>query len=106
MGNDLSHMSEDELDSLIKSAQRAREEKKRGKKKEAIAEIMRLAASEGLTVKISEGSKPVSVRKGSKVSAKYRNPHNHEQTWTGRGMKPRWLKALIDQGHDIREFAV
>ena len=106
MGNDLSHMSEDQLASVIESAQRALRDKQLGKRKEVIAEIRRLATSAGLTVEISEGSKPVSARKGSKVSAKYRNPHNHEQTWTGRGMKPRWLKAFIDQGHDIREFSV
>ena len=41
---------------------------------------------------------------GSKVAAKYRNAEG--QSWTGRGLMPRWLKALVDEGRTKEEFLV
>ncbi|MFC6283193.1 MULTISPECIES: H-NS histone family protein [Polaromonas] len=38
------------------------------------------------------------------VAAKYRGPDG--QTWSGRGLTPRWLKALIAQGRKKEEFAI
>ena len=35
---------------------------------------------------------------GKKVPPKYRNPSNHEQTWTGRGVSPTWVQALKTEG--------
>lgn len=37
-----------------------------------------------------------------KIEAKYRGPNG--ETWAGRGMRPRWLAALIEEGHKIEEF--
>ena len=42
--------------------------------------------------------------KGVKVPPKYRGPGG--ETWAGRGATPRWLAALIKEGHSIEEFAV
>ena len=33
----------------------------------------------------------------SKVAPKYRNPENHEQTWSGRGKPPLWIKDVEDR---------
>ena len=41
---------------------------------------------------------------GSKVPAKYRNAEG--QSWTGRGLMPRWLKTLVDEGRTKEEFLV
>jgi len=40
-----------------------------------------------------------------KVAAKYRNPATGD-TWSGRGLKPNWLKAAIEAGRTIEDFAV
>jgi DNA-binding protein H-NS len=45
-----------------------------------------------------------SPMKGRKVAAKFRSPEG--ETWAGRGARPRWLSALIKQGHKIEEFAI
>ena len=37
---------------------------------------------------------------------KYRNPVNMSETWAGRGMRPRWLRTALKDGHKIEEFAV
>ncbi len=36
--------------------------------------------------------------KRTKVAPKYRNPSDANQTWTGRGMSPLWVKALKAAG--------
>jgi DNA-binding protein H-NS len=106
MSQDLSHLSLEELHALAAKAQKALEEKRKESRKAVIAQIKELADSIGVSVTITDGDKPVSARKGSKVAAKYRNPHNHDQTWTGRGVKPRWLVALINEGRRIEEFLI
>lgn len=42
---------------------------------------------------------------GAKVAAKYRNTSTGE-SWSGRGLQPRWLKAAIAGGRKIGDFAV
>jgi DNA-binding protein H-NS len=36
--------------------------------------------------------------KGVKLSPKYRNPQNPNQTWTGRGIDPGWVAKLRETG--------
>lgn len=40
------------------------------------------------------------------VKPKYRNPENPSQTWAGRGVKPRWMQALIAQGSSMEDFRI
>ncbi|MGX2041115.1 H-NS histone family protein [Methylocaldum sp. MU1018] len=105
MKSNLTDLSEAELASMIENAQKALKEKKESKRREVIGKIKELAASIGVNVDITEGAKP-SGRKGSKVPVKYQNPDNLSQKWTGRGMKPKWLQTLIDQGHRLEDFEV
>jgi DNA-binding protein H-NS len=107
--SELVEKSENELEVLIQNAQKLLREKQDSKRKDVISEIRRLAASIGETVEFSGtvvASKPVSSRKGIKVPIKYMNPGNATQTWTGRGVKPRWLRELVQQGRDLKEFEV
>ena len=39
-----------------------------------------------------------------KVAPKYRGPHG--ETWSGRGMKPRWLTEAIKQGKQPNDFLI
>ena len=43
--------------------------------------------------------------KGGKVAVKYRNATTGD-TWSGRGLQPKWLKAALAAGRKIEEFAV
>ena len=51
-------------------------------------------------------SKPAAKRKtaGSVVAAKYKGPNG--ETWSGRGLTPRWLSSLIAQGQSKESFAI
>ena len=46
-----------------------------------------------------------SAVKGSKVPPKYRNPDDPEQTWAGRGRKPRWFLDHVDRGTKPEDMA-
>ena len=53
----------------------------------------------------TKGTKAVKGAKSSvKVEAKFKGPNG--EAWTGRGLTPKWLAALIAQGHSKEEFAV
>ncbi len=41
---------------------------------------------------------------GKKVAAKYKD--NSGNTWTGRGVKPRWLSLAIANGASLQSFAI
>ena len=43
-------------------------------------------------------------KSASTVVAKYRGPNN--ETWSGRGLTPRWLAALLAQGQKKEDFAI
>ncbi len=44
--------------------------------------------------------------KGKVSVAKYANPADRSQTWTGRGRKPNWLVAKLKRGSKMAEFAI
>ncbi len=105
MNNNFTELSEMELEKVIETAKKALREKKDSKRKETIAKIKALATSIGIDVKISEpATEP--AKKDGKVPIKYQNPNNLSQTWTGRGMKPKWLQKLLDEGHQLENFEI
>ena len=87
---------------LIAEAQTQLEALKRNHHKEVIAQIKELAASIGVIVDIHETRKATSA----KIPAKFCNPDNPSQTWTGQGMSPKWLKDLVEKGHNKDEFLI
>ncbi len=74
----------------------------------AIAEIRSLMALHGLTVEDFAKASPQRLGSnvaGRKVSPKFRDPDSGA-TWTGRGLKPRWLAAAVAAGRHLDEFAI
>jgi DNA-binding protein H-NS len=83
------------------------------KQEKALAQIVKLAKENAISAKDIEaamGSSKAkkatkakttakkSALKGAKVAPKYRNPSNHEQTWSGRGVTPKWVADLKAEG--------
>ena len=64
----------------------------------------------GKTKAVKAVAKVKSTAKASKkkaagtVAAKYSGPNG--ETWSGRGLMPRWLAALVAQGRTKEEFAI
>lgn len=52
----------------------------------------------------SSKSAKVSKNSGAVVAAKFRGPNG--ETWSGRGLTPKWLSALVAQGRTKEEFAI
>jgi len=102
---DLNALTESELQAVIDNAAAALKAKQVSKRKEVFAEIRELAASVGATVEIST-TDGKSTRKVSKVNPKYRHPENEALTWTGRGLMPKWIKELVENGHDKSEYLI
>ena len=50
------------------------------------------------------GTKGKSKNAGAVVAAKFRGPNG--ETWSGRGLMPRWLSALVAQGKSKEDFAI
>ena len=70
--------------------------KRRGAKGKAVAKPAAKAAT--------AGRRKPSPQIGQTVAPKYCGPNG--ETWTGRGMAPRWLAALIASGKSKEDFAL
>jgi DNA-binding protein H-NS len=71
----------------------------------AIAQVRALMADFNLTAADLGTTRVAKVAKVSKVAIKYRNIPTGE-TWSGRGLQPKWLKAAIAEGALISDFLV
>lgn len=72
---------------------------------EAIAKVKSLMSEYGLTVADLSMRAAKAGKPASKVAVKYRNKATGE-TWSGRGLQPKWLKAAITAGAKLEEFHV
>lgn len=75
----------------------------------AIAKVRALMADFGLSM-VDLGTRAAAAPRSSssssstkKVAAKYRNTATGE-SWSGRGLQPKWLKAALGGGRSIEEF--
>jgi len=73
----------------------------------AVVKVKTLMAEYGLSL-ADLGTRSASLPRSTtakKVAAKYRDTTTGE-SWSGRGLKPKWLKAAVDMGRSIDEFKV
>jgi DNA-binding protein H-NS len=82
----------------------------REQRSEAVGKVKALMAEYGLTV-ADISSKTIAAptkRAGGptgKVAAKYRHPVTGD-TWSGRGLKPKWLAAALAEGKALTDFTI
>ena len=76
-------------------------------REDAIAKVRSLMAEYGLNVSDLSTRGMPKVRTGSvnKVAAKYRDDSTGD-SWSGRGLQPKWLKAALANGRKISDFAL
>lgn len=101
---DLSKMSLDDLKSLRKDVDKAIAEFATRKRSEAMKEIQAVARKHGIALEEIVGAKPKKSK--AKSPAKYRNPANAQETWSGRGRQPEWYKAAIASGKKPEQLAI
>ena len=66
------------------------------RKREALAELEEKAKEMGFS--LAELTGVTAGRKRSPSVAKYANPANAADTWSGRGRKPRWFSEALAKG--------
>ena len=84
------------------------QKKERG---DAIEKVRGLMTEYGLTLADLGGRSAVKSKSAAaskpagKVAAKYRNTSTGE-SWSGRGLQPRWLKAALASGRTLADFSL
>jgi DNA-binding protein H-NS len=84
-------MSLKDLNALQAKVQTAIEEKRVSERGEMRAKMEEMARASGFSAAELFGGRK--AKNGSKGVAKYRNPKDHAQTWTGRGRRPLWMTS-------------
>ena len=94
-----------DLEARVKKAIAAARDRERSELKKKVAD---LAETHGFSVSELFGStrgRPAGKGKSIGV-AKYANPENKSDTWTGRGRKPNWLVERLKKGAKLGDFAI
>jgi len=107
MSNDLNNMSRRDLEKLRNDVDKALSTVADRERKAALDAAERAAAEHGFKLSELTGS---SMGRGSKVKskspAKYRNSANADETWSGRGRKPGWIREAEAAGRNIADFLI
>ena len=116
-----------DIQSQIEKLQKQANEIKAKDFQSTVQEILVKMQAFGITVKDLQSAKPAKTGKAGRgkaksvvdkvqkapraakkattpVAAKYRGPNG--ETWSGRGLTPKWLAALIAQGQSKDAFAI
>jgi DNA-binding protein H-NS len=95
----LAKMSLKDLNALHAEVQEAIDEKRASERSEMRSKMEEMARASGFSVTELFGR----GKAKSKGVAKYRNPKDPSQTWTGRGRRPNWMVAA---GGDGKRFLI
>ncbi len=105
MGFNLEKMTRKELQELGAQVEKALKGAETRERKEAWKAAEKAAAEYGFSLSDLSADSPRSA-KGTKAKAKYRNPAEPTQTWTGRGRKPQWIHDALKAGADISDLEI
>lgn len=105
---DLKGMSRKELEALRGRVEKALDKVVVQERKAALAAAKEAAAQHGFSLDELTGGGGGRRKAGSKAkaAAKYKNPDNADQTWSGRGRRPDWFKAAIDAGKSADDLLI
>ena len=86
------------------------EQTKKQERGDAVGKVRALMAEYGLTIadlggKAAPKAKAKAGGGTGKVPAKYRNASTGD-SWSGRGLQPRWLKAALAKGKKLTDFVI
>ncbi|WP_294638290.1 H-NS histone family protein [uncultured Aquabacterium sp.] len=100
----------DELARQAAELEKQLQEARRAERAGVIAQIKSMMAEHGLSVadlgaKAGGKGSAGGATAGRKVAPKYRNADTGE-TWTGRGLQPKWIQAAIASGKKLEDFAI
>ena len=105
---DLSGLNIDELSNLVGKAQSEMASREKKRRKDLRSELERRVATDGY--KMGDifpelGSANGIGARRQKRPAKFRNPQNPDESWSGIGRTPKWVQAILqERGIDAAAF--
>ena len=99
---DLETMTMKDLKDLQQKVTKAISGFEERKRSAALAAIEDKAREMGFSLPELRGGSGLKKRQPAK--AKYANPADRSQTWTGRGRKPRWIEAALAAGKRLEDM--
>ena len=112
MAIDIKSLSQSQLNDLIQKAQQRQDELRKEKITTVREKVHALLKAEDLSFEDVFGAGAGAGaargrRRGTGVVApKYRNPADPEQTWSGRGKRPRWFNEALKAGKKEKDLAI
>ncbi len=103
---DVKNLSADELKKLVNDAEQALRDRNQERVMELRREAEALAAELNTSVAELFGLEKPAKQAGKKLPAKYINPANPSQTWSGRGKRPNWLVDELKKGKKLEDFQI
>ena len=105
MAIDLKRLSKTQLEELAKRVQSRSHELQSEQLAKARAKVAAFAKAEGYDIEeLFGGRGRKKLRR--KAAPKYRNPANHNDTWSGRGKRPRWFNAALAAGKKEKDLLI
>ena len=102
MSLDFNSLSLKELKDIQAQVQKAIASYEDRVKKKALAELEEKARELGFS--LAELAGISAPRKKAPAVAKYANPENTSETWSGRGRRPRWFEAALEAGLSVEDL--
>jgi DNA-binding protein H-NS len=106
MAIDIKGLSQNQLNDLIARAESRKQELAREKIGKVREKIIALAKAEGFTIEELFGAGRSGRKARRPAKAKYRNPADHSQIWSGRGKRPRWFSAALAAGKKEKDLLI
>lgn len=104
MDIDLNSLSLAELKDLSTRVERAIASYQERRRKQALGELEDVARSLGFSLSELTGVK--ATRKRAVSGARYANPADATQTWTGKGRRPKWFHEALKTGKTAEDMAI
>lgn len=103
---DLADYTFSELKGLQHDVARAIKDRQQQDVQSAREQILAIAKDAGVSVEelLGNGGAKAKKANGKKVEAKYQNPEDRSQTWTGRGRQPKWMAEAMANGKKPDDF--
>ena len=99
----LERLDIEQLTELLGKAQTEMATRAKQGRRDLRAELERRVAADGY--RMGDIFPELGTGARRKRPAKYRNPQNPEQTWSGVGRAPKWVQAILDErGIDMAAF--
>jgi DNA-binding protein H-NS len=105
----VSEMSMEELVTLQEQIKERMDALREAAVTQAVGEIEAVAERAGMSLlelleRVNSGQRKGPRKKA--IAVKYRNPATVDETWTGRGRKPKWIERELAVGKKLEDFAV